>query len=285
MPGSNVAPGTSRLRQVASNGPMAGVSASGARYTSALSPSGRTDSPLSLSMTANGIRVVTPVAKSAPPSSATSGVTMLASFRSSSSCSVGAPAAAVSPAPSPVARASPGRRRGRSPRCRPARSPQGSAVAAGAAELGRTSRLGGIFVATAGTQGQGRGAERKEDQQPPRHGPDCSSGLEMPMSVGMEDHTQVHEHAVDPYLARAALDRLAVRAREALVWSGIAAAAGLTLVIAGQPRYGFPPLLGAVVGLLVALLARSDRHALVAGSCGSAPRTRSRRSRRSPAAS
>lgn len=85
----------------------------------------------------------------------------------------------------------------------------------------------------------------------------------MPMSVGMEDHTQVHEHAVDPYLARAALDRLAVRAREALVWSGIAAAAGLTLVIAGQPRYGFPPLLGAVVGLLVALLARSDRQALV----------------------
>jgi hypothetical protein len=83
------------------------------------------------------------------------------------------------------------------------------------------------------------------------------------MSVGMEDHTQVHEYAVDPYLARAALDRLADRAREALVWSAVVAGAGLTLIVAGHPRFGFPPLLGAVVGLLVALVARSDRQALV----------------------
>jgi hypothetical protein len=83
------------------------------------------------------------------------------------------------------------------------------------------------------------------------------------MSVGMEDHTQVHEHAIDPFLARAALDRLADRAREALLWSAIAAAAGVTLIVVGQPRFGFPPLLGAIVGILVGLLARSDRQALV----------------------
>ena len=37
----------------------------------------------------------------------------------------------------------------------------------------------------------------------------------------------------------------------------------MALIVAGQPRFGFPPLLGAVVGVLVSFLARSDRQALV----------------------
>jgi hypothetical protein len=84
------------------------------------------------------------------------------------------------------------------------------------------------------------------------------------MSVGMEDYRPATEHAVDPFTARAALERLGERVREALVWSATAALLGVVLAVAVEPRYGFPPLLGAVVGLLVAGVARADRQALVA---------------------
>jgi len=86
------------------------------------------------------------------------------------------------------------------------------------------------------------------------------------MSLGMEDYHRpvVDERAIDPFLARAALERLSDRAREGLAWATAAAVLGVVLIAMGEPRFGFPPLLGTVVGLAVAAVARADRHALVA---------------------
>jgi hypothetical protein len=84
------------------------------------------------------------------------------------------------------------------------------------------------------------------------------------MSVGMEDYRPATEHAVDPFIAREALQRLGARVREALVSSAAAGLLGIALALAAEPRYAFPPLLGAVVGVLVAAVARADRQALVA---------------------
>jgi hypothetical protein len=88
----------------------------------------------------------------------------------------------------------------------------------------------------------------------------------MPMSLGMEDYHRpvVEERAIDPFVARAALERLADRAREGLAWATAAAILGVALIALGEPRYGFPPLMGTVVGLAVASVARADRRALVA---------------------
>jgi hypothetical protein len=86
----------------------------------------------------------------------------------------------------------------------------------------------------------------------------------MPMWVGMEEYRPATEHAVDPFLARAALERLSERVRDALICSAAAALLGVVLMLAGELRFGFPPLLGAVAGTLVAAIARADRQALVA---------------------
>jgi hypothetical protein len=73
----------------------------------------------------------------------------------------------------------------------------------------------------------------------------------------------IDERAIDPHLARATLDRLSRRAREGLIGSLCALAAGALLAVAGQFGIAIPAALGAIAGLVVYLHARSDRGALV----------------------
>ena len=88
----------------------------------------------------------------------------------------------------------------------------------------------------------------------------------MPMSLGMEDYHRpvVDERAIDPVPGARGAGAASPTAR-ARRWPGATAAAilGVVLIAMGEPRFGFPPLLGAVVGLAVAAVARADRHALV----------------------
>jgi hypothetical protein len=73
----------------------------------------------------------------------------------------------------------------------------------------------------------------------------------------------VHEHAVDPFVARVVLDRLRSRSRDALVGGSVAAFAGTALVVAGEGRVGFAAIAGALAGVVVGAYARADRTALI----------------------
>jgi hypothetical protein len=73
----------------------------------------------------------------------------------------------------------------------------------------------------------------------------------------------IDDRAVDPHAARGALDRLADRYRDGLTWGGTAALFAILLGLAGRLDLAAPALAGAVAGLVVALLARSDRQALI----------------------
>ncbi len=74
----------------------------------------------------------------------------------------------------------------------------------------------------------------------------------------------IYEHAVDPFLARAALDKLRARARDALGGAAAAAIGGGVLLVAGQAAVGLAATAGALAGGVVCLYARADRSALIA---------------------
>jgi hypothetical protein len=73
----------------------------------------------------------------------------------------------------------------------------------------------------------------------------------------------IDDRAVDPYAAKGALDRLADRYHDALTWGGTAALAAILLGLAGHLDLAVPAACGTIAGLVVALLARSDRQALI----------------------
>ncbi len=74
----------------------------------------------------------------------------------------------------------------------------------------------------------------------------------------------MHDQAVDPFLARLALERLHGRIREARFGSAAAAVLGVALVVVGNRPFGGAVLAGSVTGALIMLYARSDRVALIA---------------------
>jgi hypothetical protein len=74
----------------------------------------------------------------------------------------------------------------------------------------------------------------------------------------------LHDQAVDPFLARLALERLQGRIREALFGSVSAAVLGIALVVVGNRPFGVAVLAGSATGALVMAYARSDRTALIA---------------------
>jgi hypothetical protein len=76
-------------------------------------------------------------------------------------------------------------------------------------------------------------------------------------------HSIIDERAVDPHAARAALDRLAQRMRDALLGAAAAFGVGLALLVAGQRTLLLPLGAGALAGVVVGLLARGDRDALI----------------------
>lgn len=78
----------------------------------------------------------------------------------------------------------------------------------------------------------------------------------------------IDERAVDPLAAQGALDRLRRRTHEAAGCAAGAAAAGVLLTALGEVTLGAPALAGAMAGVIVALFARGDRHALVARLVG-----------------
>src|SRR4051812_25481409 len=73
----------------------------------------------------------------------------------------------------------------------------------------------------------------------------------------------IDDRAVDPHAAQAALDRLSQRYRDGLTWGGTAALVAILFALAGRFDLAGPALTGAIAGLVVALLARSDRQALI----------------------
>ena len=70
--------------------------------------------------------------------------------------------------------------------------------------------------------------------------------------------------AIDPHAAAAALTRLTGRVREGLALAGCAVLGGLAATLLGHVTFLLPAIAGAIAGIYVALMARSDRGALVA---------------------
>jgi hypothetical protein len=73
----------------------------------------------------------------------------------------------------------------------------------------------------------------------------------------------IDDRAVDPHAAQGALDRLSRRYRDGLTWGGTAALVAILFALAGRFDLAGPALTGGIAGLAVALLARSDRQALI----------------------
>jgi hypothetical protein len=74
----------------------------------------------------------------------------------------------------------------------------------------------------------------------------------------------IHESAVDPFLAKAVLERLRARSRDAVMGAAAAAGASVPLVLLGQLPVAMAAAAGAIAGGVVAAYARADRMALVA---------------------
>src|SRR4051794_38967146 len=76
-------------------------------------------------------------------------------------------------------------------------------------------------------------------------------------------HSIIDDRAVDPHAAQGALDRLGQRGRDALSWGGAAALGAVVLALLGRYDLTIPAAAGAIAGVVVAMLARSDRQALI----------------------
>lgn len=74
----------------------------------------------------------------------------------------------------------------------------------------------------------------------------------------------INEHAVDPFLAKVALERLHARGRDALTGAAAAFGASLPLLALGQMPVAVASLSGAIAGAVVFAYARADRTALLA---------------------
>jgi hypothetical protein len=74
----------------------------------------------------------------------------------------------------------------------------------------------------------------------------------------------IHDSAVDPFLAKVALERLSARARDAVLGASAAAGAAVPLVLLGQTPVAVAAAAGAIAGGVVAAYARADRMALIA---------------------
>jgi hypothetical protein len=74
----------------------------------------------------------------------------------------------------------------------------------------------------------------------------------------------IHDSAVDPFLAKVALERLTARARDAVLGATAAAGAAIPLVLLGQTPVAVAAAAGAIAGGVVAAYARADRMALIA---------------------
>ncbi len=80
----------------------------------------------------------------------------------------------------------------------------------------------------------------------------------------MEPASIINENAVDPFLAKVALERLRSRARDALTGTAAAAGASVPLVVLGQMPVAVASFAGAIAGAVVCAYARADRTALLA---------------------
>jgi len=74
----------------------------------------------------------------------------------------------------------------------------------------------------------------------------------------------INDYALDPFLAKVALERLRNRARDALSGSAAAAGAAVPLLMLGQMPVAVASFAGAVAGAVVCAYARADRTALLA---------------------
>jgi len=74
----------------------------------------------------------------------------------------------------------------------------------------------------------------------------------------------IHDSAVDPFLAKVALERLSARSRDAVLGASAAAGASVPLLLFGQAPVAFAAAAGAIAGAVVAAYARADRMALLA---------------------
>jgi hypothetical protein len=74
----------------------------------------------------------------------------------------------------------------------------------------------------------------------------------------------INEYAVDPFLAKVALERLRSRARDALTGAAVAAGASVPLLVLGPMSVAVASFAGAVAGGVVCAYARADRTALLA---------------------
>ena len=74
----------------------------------------------------------------------------------------------------------------------------------------------------------------------------------------------IHDSAVDPFLAKVALERLSARSRDAVLGAAAAAGAAVPLVFLGQMPIAVAAAAGAIAGGVVAAYARADRMALIA---------------------
>ena len=74
----------------------------------------------------------------------------------------------------------------------------------------------------------------------------------------------INEYAVDPFLAKVALERLRARARDAFTGSAAAAGAAVPLLALGQMPVAVASFAGAIAGGVVCAYARADRTALLA---------------------
>ena len=73
----------------------------------------------------------------------------------------------------------------------------------------------------------------------------------------------INEYAVDPFLAKVALERLHARARDACTGAAAAAGASVPLLVLGQMPVAVASFAGAIAGGLVCAYARADRTALL----------------------
>src|SRR5947209_8906383 len=80
----------------------------------------------------------------------------------------------------------------------------------------------------------------------------------------MQHLSIIDEQALDPFLARAALDRLRSRSYEAAVGALAASVLGVLLLIFGNGSISLAAFAGSVAGAVVLFYARADRAALIA---------------------
>ena len=73
----------------------------------------------------------------------------------------------------------------------------------------------------------------------------------------------IDDRAVDPHAAEAVLARLELRQRAGLIGSGVAIAAAVVAFPLTGPALAIACVLGSMIGLVVAGLARSDRASLL----------------------